>query len=78
MKLSSQTNQLAGVKIRRLSIRADSRIDARRLADNLPGLLHKRLESGPAPFRRGIPGSWDDVADQLATVIEAELEQHDG
>jgi len=77
MKTTSLSNQLAGVKIRRLSIQADSRIDARRLADNLPGLLRKRLESGPAPRRRGVPGSWEDVADQLATVIEAEMEHRD-
>ena len=78
MKVATRSNHLVGVRIRRLSIQADSRIDARRLADALPGRLLRRLERGPAPAQRGTQGDWDDVTDQLAEAIEAELERHHG
>lgn len=78
MKLASLPNRLQTVRIRHLSIRADSMIDARRLADALPGQLLKRLERGSAPDRRGTKRDWDDVTDQLAAAIEMELERLHG
>lgn len=72
--------QVERLAIARLTITADSALDARRLADALPDLLRDRLEKGPNAARpaRGRPSPWSEAAEQIARAIEARLERRDG
>lgn len=66
------------LKIGRISIKSESALDARRLADALPELLSARLAKGPlsGPARR--QSEWAEAADQIARVIEQRMERGDG
>lgn len=83
MTIGSPSSRPARLRIERLSIRSESALDARRLADALPGLLRARLErplpGGPVPgdARPGRRGPWSDAADRIAEAIEMQLEQGD-
>ena len=72
--------QLERLAIARLTIKADSALDARRLADALPDLLRQRLEKGPGTARppHGRASPWSEAAEQIARAIEARLETRDG
>ncbi|GAM03475.1 hypothetical protein [Novosphingobium sp. MBES04] len=72
--------QVERLAIAHLTIKADSALDARRLADALPDLLRQRLEKGPgtARARHGRASPWSEAADQIARAIEARLETRDG
>ena len=70
--------RLAQFKIGRISIRSHSSLDARRLADALPGLLAKRLADGPATSPPRRQSEWAGAADQIARVVEQQLGRGDG
>lgn len=77
MSEARPSDRLANVRIRRLTVQAESAIDARRLADALPGLLTARLRQGTGVNAGKGSGPWDPVVEAVATAILARLEQAD-